>query len=385
MQFDFFHWNELTPAQHRRVTEHYGDLRPWLTIPRARPTMVLTAWEGSALVGMSLITHDRVSVSGAVIDVAAVRSLQIAASLPPSAAVELAMTHAATLFDEGIGILLLRGDVGIWSPHGFAPISYPTHTAWSQRPAPVQPQPGTVSIGYLDDELRGAIADIARARPLRSVAVVDRDSPAPAQWLVVRGRDGQLRAAAELQPVMGAVAQYAVSRAVAVDDGAALDTLDALWAHPDTTALSLALPLDHPLTRMAVFSGAATTFQAAAPQTLLAGIVDLPTMLTALIPAFRARVAASVYHDWVGGVRLEISDERAMVMLEQGSVSVIDGTREAAVRMRSIELPALAQLCFGYRSVSALRRAGLLQCDDTELPILDVLFPVLQPALSWDA
>jgi hypothetical protein len=105
-------------------------------------------------------------------------------------------------------------------------------------------------------------------------------------------------------------------------------------------------------------------------------------MLTALIPAFQQRVRVSAYADWVGGARIEISDERAMIMLDHSEITVIDGSRDAAIRMRNVELPALAQLLLGYRSVAALRRQGLLYCDDTELAVWQVLFPERQPVID---
>lgn len=382
MDITYLSWNELSAPQKHTLETSYGDVAAWLMMPRARPSMILSAWVAQTVVGLSVLTHDRVSVGSCIIDVAVNRRLVVAPDVPAALRVELAMTHAGHAFDDGLGILLVDGAVADWSPYGFAPVSYPVVTTWATRPPRVAVQPGTVATTVLDAELAGAIADIARARPLRSVAVVDSASHTPATWLVVRGRDGQLRAAARIeQAEHGGVV---VRRAVAGDDGAAGDLVDALLADPTLPTPRFELPLDHPLTRMALFSGAHTMCHAAAPTGLLAGIIDLPTMLTALIPAFRSRIAGSLYHDWVGGVRLEISDERAMIMLDHGNVSVIDGTREAAVRLRSIELPALAQLCFGYRSVSALRRAGLLQCDDTELTLLELLFPVLQPTFGWE-
>ena len=117
---------------------------------------------------------------------------------------------------------------------------------------------------------------------------------------------------------------------------------------------------------------------------VLLGVLDLPMMLTALIPAFEQRLRASAYAQWNGGVRIEISDERAMIMVTNGKVTVIDGTREADVRIKQVELLALAQMTFGYRSIGGLRRAGLLVCDDTELPLCEVLFPALYPHLSLE-
>jgi hypothetical protein len=50
--------------------------------------------------------------------------------------------------------------------------------------------------------------------------------------------------------------------------------------------------------------------------------------------------------------------------------------------MRHVEVPALAQLLLGFRSVAMLRRMGMLACDDTELPLLEILFPELYPVVD---
>ena len=56
---------------------------------------------------------------------------------------------------------------------------------------------------------------------------------------------------------------------------------------------------------------------------------------------------------------------------------MIDGSRPADLRLRQITLPALAQLCLGYRAAADLRATGGLACDDSALGLLDALFPVV--------
>lgn len=378
MQNTYLFWDGLSADQLTQVRDQFGSVDAWLGLKRARSSTLLTVWQNDVPVGISVMTQDRVAIQGTIVDIATIRLQSFSATPDTLDIVDLTMMHAAAALDEGIGIILRTGDSSTWAAFGFAPISYDVATSWLHQPRMSRPQPGTTQRVIANSDIVHAISDMHRVRPTGSVDIVDWDDVHPADWFLLTSRDGQLRGAAELDIINSVIH---CRRAVVTDDGAAGDLIDGLIDTFTATKLQLILPPAHPLTRMALAVGAETRIHAAQPYSVLGGIIDLPTMLTALIPAFTARVAASRYSDWVGGVRLEISDERAMIMLNAGVVTVIDGTREAAVRMRTIEVPALAQLCFGYRSVSALRRAGLLSCDDTELPICEILFPCLTPVL----
>ncbi len=378
MLYTMHFWDELSTLQLACIDSRTPQLHQWLAVDRARPSTILTLWQADALCGYSVMTHDRISIAGTVVDVATIRIQQLEQDVAAEYAVELAMTQAGAALEEGIGIVLVHGHVSVWSPFGFAPISFDVRTTWTGSRLFSQPQPGTTVVGLGDAVLQRHIADMARARPTPAIDIVDWDYPVAQNWFQLYSREGQLRAAAHAEFNN----QMVVCRqAVVTDDAAAGDLVDALCATYGAAAVDLRTGPTHPVTRMALFSGANMSLHIAQPDSVLAGIIDLPTMLTALVPVFRARIAASLYRDWVGGVRIEISDERAMIMCNASDVSIIDGTREAVVRIRSVELSALAQLCFGYRSVSALRRAGLLACDDTELPLCEILFPALTPVI----
>jgi hypothetical protein len=111
----------------------------------------------------------------------------------------------------------------------------------------------------------------------------------------------------------------------------------------------------------------------------LAGVVDLVGMLEALTPEIERRLARSRYAGWSGNLRIEIATERITLALESGRAAVIDGSRPADVRLRQLALPALAQLCLGYRAASDLRATGGLACDDSALGLIDALFPTVMP------
>jgi len=109
----------------------------------------------------------------------------------------------------------------------------------------------------------------------------------------------------------------------------------------------------------------------------LAGVVDLPLLLEALAPEFERRLARSRYAGWSGNLRMEIETERITLAFAEGRATVIDGSRPADLRLRQITLPALAQLCLGYRVAADLRDTGGLACDDSALGLLDALFPAV--------
>jgi hypothetical protein len=380
MQQRYLFWDELRSDQISAAITQFGPVDAWMALKRARPSSLLTAWDDQTLVAISVMTHDRLAIQGTVVDVATIRRQSYIAIYDKTADVELTMMHAAAAHDEGIGIVLRTGDAAFWAAYGFAPISFEVTTTWPQTPQMSRPQPGTIQRIAANSDILQRVSDIQRVRPTGTVDIVDWEDIGPSDWLLLNNRDGQLRGAAQLESTeLGTVCR----RAVVTDDGAAGDLIDGLVDTFGASRLSFTLSPEHPIVRMALAVGAETRMHAAPSFGVLAGIIDLPTMLTALVPAFSARIAASGYAVWVGGVRLEISDERAMIMLNAGVVTIIDGTREAAVRIRGIELPALAQLCFGYRSVSALRRAGMLVCDDTELPLCEILFPCITPVLPF--
>jgi len=320
-----------------------------------------------------------VRVGVALVDIATVRHTQTTQG-NDDVLVELIMYQAQSFLDEGIGIVLMKGDISYWSQFGFAPISMDVETRWTALPTLRSDEPGRVRIGQLsttDSELvRGIQLSAVHSQ---SVEYVDFAQPTSHLWVQLVGRDGQLHAAAECAYEANSVL---VRRAVACDDGAAYDLVSALLNHAATRELILQLPQSHTVTRMAQAHRATTRVATSRAQGMIAGVIDLPAMLHALTPAFRQRIAASHYATWNGGVRVEIRDERAMIMVNDTAVTIIDGTREASVRLKNVEVPALAQMAFGYRSIGALRKMGMLHCDDTELPLCEVMFPVLAPTLD---
>jgi hypothetical protein len=375
----FTFWSELSSLHQQHVVTLFGSLDHWLQMQRLRASSIVIAWDNQLPCGVSVISHDRIRVGAAIVDVATLRYSAKADGQADDLVVEMLMHQAQSLLAEGIGVVLVNGDVGFWSQYGFAPISLAVETRWPRSPVGNVSEPGTVRVGQLTVAEQALVRGMLMAQSGEDVALIESALPDLHAWLQIIGRDGQLRAAAQLVSVDSRVE---VVRATASDDGSALDLVSALLEYvSDSQHLTIRLPQSHAVTRMAQELHAVTTVMTSPPQTIMAGVIDLPLMLESLKPAFRQRILASPYAQWSGGVRVEISDERAMIMFDNGDVRIIDGTREASLRIKHVEVAALAQMTFGYRSIGALRRSGMLFCDDTELSLCEAVFTYTAPTL----
>lgn len=373
-------WDDLTDSQKHLVAQHHPGIAQWRDVRRARSSSVAIGWRESMIVAAVAISHERISVDGVLIDVAIVRETYCNHGEEFSIVVETLMNQALTLLDEGIGIILVNGHVAAWHQFGFAPVSY--DVAIAQADAPTMSLHTQATVRTPSDAEWQTIVSMAMLQHRTGIALYDVTLPVRKPWVVLTGRDGQLRAAAA---VMCDNHTCRVVAAVASDDGAAYDLMQQLWYTPLMPHKpTVRLALDHAFARAAVAQYGIISLHSATAHGMLAGVIDLPTMLNALVPVFEKRLRHSVYAEWSGGVRIEISDERAMLMIDHGSVHVIDGTREADVRLKQVDVAALAQLAFGYRSVALLRRFGMVMCDDTELALFDILFPARMPVIALD-
>jgi hypothetical protein len=375
-------WSDLSVFTQRDVVTALGDLTPWMQAARTRPSTIVVAFQHQLPVAALVTHHDRMAVGAAVLDVAVVRQVIHTTDVAHEVIVQMVMHQAMMFIEEGLGLVLVHGDVSAWSHHGFAPVSHRVRVAWRGEIPALAAAPNRAQLAIPTTAERQLIQSMALTDTHVAVRIVDWAAWSQRPWLLLYGNDGQLCAAAD---IVTKGDETIVVQAVASDDGAASDLVSQLL-HSGLAAapIVIQLPYTHAVTQMALHHHGVVQVATAGVQAVLLGVLDLPMMLTALIPAFEHRLRASAYANWNGGVRIEISDERAMIMVSNGKVTVIDGTREADVRIKHVELSALAQMTLGYRSIGALRRAGLLLCDDTELPLCDVLFPALYPHLSLE-
>lgn len=375
-------WHELSPAEQHDVVTVLGNIAVWMQAARTRPSSIVVAFAQQTPLAAVVTLHDRVVVGAAVIDVAVVRHVTHVADFAHAHIVQLVMHQAMAFIEEGLGLVLVSGNVAEWSQYGFAPVSHRVRVAWNATLPALAVAPDRAHVRIPTRAEQQLIQSMTLTATQVSVRIVDWAAWPDRPWLLLYGTDGQLCAAADIVVHGG---EQRVVQAVASNDGAASDLVGhLLYGGLVAQPVVLQLPITHSVTQMAMHYQGVLQMASAGGQAVLLGVLDLPMMLTALIPAFEQRLRASTYMHWNGSIRIEISDERAMLMVSDGKVSVIDGTREADVRIKQVELVALAQMAFGYRSVGGLRRAGLLMCDDTELPLCDVLFPALYPQISLE-
>ena len=375
-------WSDLPESTQVEVNAILGDLTIWTQAARTRPSTIAVAFHHQAPVAAVVTLHDRVAVGPAVVDVAVVRHVTHIPDFLHENIVQLLMHQAMLFIEEGLGLVLVAGNASAWAPYGFAPVAHRVRVAWGGELMQLAVAPDRAQFAIPTPAERQLIQSMALTNHAVAVRIVDWADWPQRPWLLLYGNDGQLCAAAD---IVTHGDEQRVVQAVASNDGAASDLVAQLrYGGQVSSPIVLQLPLTHGVTQMALHHQGVVQMATAGGHAGLVGVLDLPMMLTALIPAFEQRLRASAYAHWNGGVRIEISDERAMIMVTNGKVTVIDGTREADVRIKQVELLALAQMTFGYRSIGGLRRAGLLVCDDTELPLCEVLFPALYPHLSLE-
>ncbi|HEU4324554.1 MAG TPA: hypothetical protein VFS21_15535 [Roseiflexaceae bacterium] len=340
-----------------------------LARPRYRPDFTLLAERHGALVGYALLAHERLGLGVATLEVG-----RLAEVVAPDDALLGALLGEAlrVLSEQGLPFVTLRGPAARFEPFGCAPVRYRARLDPAAAPDASRLRPA----GPDDQETLDALYTACYAGlPLHQA----RAAPDWRVWL-----DGPLRVLL-LDDRHGRVAAYAalnetalVVEAAAADAGAARTLLAAL---ANAGAGTLALPPQHRVAQAALLLGGEVRVAAAPTDgpAELAGVVDLAGALSALAPEIARRIAGSHYAGWHGSLAIETTAERIALALTPGRVAVIEGGRSADIRLRRVTLPALAQLCLGYRPAADLRATGGLTCDDADLGLIDIVFPMLMP------
>lgn len=366
-----------------------GVLSRHLARPRYRPSLTRVAERGGAIVGYALLGHARLRLGAATIETGQIEALTITPAGRAAGLFEpLIGDCLRTLVEEQLPLAMVAGPRELYEPLGFAPHRF-TSTVEVPLGTNTHPQHGD-----LREAVEADLDDLAALyeASYQAIPLADLRAQPDWRWLldgrairVLEDRRRRAIAYAALAPGQPGVA-LGCDEAAAADSGAArclLHALAGLARHANPSRLQLALPLDHRVAQAALHLGGEGHLVATAggrDATALAGVVDLPELLAALGPEFERRLALSRYAGWSGNLRVEIATERITLALAAGRATVIDGSRPADVRLRRVELPALAQLCLGFRSASDLRATGGLDCDDSALGLIDALFPVVMGA-----
>jgi hypothetical protein len=340
--------------------------------PRYRLALTRIAERAGQVVGCGLLAHRRLGLGAATIEAGHVELLGGADAFEA-----LLGECLRVLSEEALPLATIDGPRETYGQFGFAPYRFVT-TVELGAGAATTTSAGTLrpaGAGDLDD-LAALYAATYRGLPLAEVRAVPDWHWRLRFWPVEVMQDSRGRVTAYAIAVPGLEGSVRLAEAAAADAGEARRLLAVLRQAGSPVIVDL--PLAHPVAQAALHLGG-TARVAAAPEagdSPLAGVVDLPAALEALAPEFERRLAGSRYAGWSGNLRVEIETERITLALEGGRATVIDGSRPADVRLRRVELPALAQLCLGYRAAADLRATGELDCDDSALGLLDALFPL---------
>jgi predicted acetyltransferase len=359
-----------------------------LARPRYRPAFTRIAERAGQLAGYALIGHQRLRLGAATLEAGRIAALDLMpAEHDPSEFAALLGDCLRVLAEEGLPLATLHGSVADYGSFGFAEYCFKsTAKCWNLDRERHNSMLRPVCEEDLDD-----LAALYEANYSQLPLTEIRTAPDWRYWLA-----GD-RAAWGLEDARGRLVAYAamnsravedsratldVQEAAAADAGAASALCMALLGHSqnqDCEQIHMQLSPWHLVAQAALQLGSHISLTASKPSnhTSLAGVVDLPLLLEALAPEFERRLARSRYAGWSGNVRMEIETERITLAFAEGRATVIDGSRPADLRLRQISLPALAQLCLGYRVAADLRATGGLACDDSALGLLDALFPAV--------
>jgi len=357
-----------------------------LARPRYRPAWTRIAERAGQIAGYALIGHQRLRLGAATLETGRITVLELTPNEhDPGEFAALLGDCLRVLSEEQLPLALVRGPADTYAPFGFAPHTF---LSYVQLAPSSDTTPGTALRRATEDDLDdlAALYDASyQALPL----TVARSAPDWRFWLagdrmqlVAEDQRGRVAAYATTDP---GPAGLTVDEAAAADAGTARLLCHSLqnYAHAQGWSLRLALSPWHTVAQAALHLNGTARLSAHATSgdqhgyDQIAGIVDLPLLLEALVPEFDRRLARSRYAGWSGTLRMEIETERITLAFTAGRATVIDGSRLADLRLRQITLPALAQLCLGYRVAADLRATGGLACDDSALGLLDALFPAL--------
>ncbi|MCG8351487.1 MAG: GNAT family N-acetyltransferase [Chloroflexales bacterium] len=355
---------------------------------RYRSAFTRAAFANNALIGYALIRHERRRLGVATLEVGWLDDIYI----PPDwrgrgAFRALLGDYLGVLVEHDFPFAMLHGPVKLYAPFGFAPYRFGAAALGEARSAETSAQLRSATLADSDD-LAALYAANYRDLPLTEVR-------AATDWRWRFAQGGKLEVLQDRQERVVAYAaveqrlvrtKLRVVEAAAADAGVARVLITALLAQAYEQGLAhlyLALAPEHCVSQAALQMGGIVHVAAAPEQgnryghADLAGIVRLSGALAMLTPELERRLALSHYAGWSGTIQIELETGRIILTFQDGRVAISNDSRAFDLRLRKVKVPALAQLCLGYRAPADLRATGDLDCDDTALSLFDVLFPVV--------
>jgi hypothetical protein len=361
-----------SPAGWGRLERRLGAaaLAKHLARPRSQQGFAIVAGpEGAA--GHLLLAHERRRLGAASLNIGQVMALEL--DDPGDDALRAGLLAAAADAASAAGLMWLRlyGQAAHYRRFGMAAASL-QHTL-------LLPSPPGGAVGGLRPATPADSDDLAALRASDGAAGATDPLRAAAEWRALIAEANLLVYDDRLGRAVGyvLVADGLVIEAAAADAGVARELLAALGAR--SSNLQLDLPLGQRVARAAILLGAAARVWAPpddAP-TWLWGVVDLAGALGELRPELIRRLAGSRYAGWAGALSLEGATSAASLRAGGGELWVEAAAGPPDVRLHRMSLGGMAQLLLGYRAAADLRATGELSCADSDLGLIDSLFPAL--------
>ena len=358
-----------------------------LARPRYRPAFTRIAERAGQIAGYALIGHERLRLGAATLQAGRIAALDVQPIDHDGGELAALLGDClGVLAEEQLPLALVRGPAEAYTPFGFAAYHFSSAAEFWKHDHTQKDMLRPV----VEDDLEDLAALYEASYGQLPLAAI-RAAPDWRHWLadnqaVFGAEDSRGRLVA--YALLGSDRMYdtqialEIDEAAAADAGAARSLCAALLSRARERhyeLVHLTLSPRHVVAQTAMQLGGNIWIECpkSTDDMPLAGVVDLPLLLEALAPEFERRLARSRYAGWSGNLRMEIETERITLAFAEGHATVIDGLRPADLRLRQITLPALAQLCLGYRVAADLRATGGLACDDSALGLLDTLFPAV--------
>ena len=360
--------------------------------PRYQPGFTCVLEQDGVVVGYVLLRHMRWHFGATTFDVGMIEAMYLSSLHQSQQMAEMLLYELFRVcYDNAIPLVAIQGDLTTYERLGFAPYRFSTLTQIdvSQH---IEPK----SVHRLKTYSVDRQDECAALYEANYHAFALTESRVAADWRMWGEATSHIHVLEDLQ---GRTLAYAVQHeqvssaelqiveAAASDVGIATSLIAHLQQYANThaaTRIVFALPPAHPVTQAALHYGGTThintQIQSNSVDTAiadLAGVIDLPMALKTLQPELERRLAGSHYATWNGSIQTVLARQQITLAIANGRIIVEEEIAPAQIWVHLRSLAAAAQLLLGYRTSADLRANGMLQCTDTALGLLDILFPAI--------
>ncbi|NOK72078.1 MAG: hypothetical protein GFH24_608290n376 [Chloroflexi bacterium AL-N5] len=360
--------------------------------PRYQPGFTCGLEQDGALIGYVLLRHVRWRFGAAILDVGMIEALYLDTTHHSQHLLETLLYELFRVcYDNAFALVGLQGHHASFTPFGFAPYRFQVLTQIA-----VDERPELQSTHRLQSYSTDRMDECAALYEANYRTSALTDLRVAADWRMWGDTTPHIHI---LEDAQGRTLAYAVQHqgmpsnelriveAAAADVGVASSLIDHLQRYAyanNATHIGLALPSYHPVIQAMLQCGGTSHIRTQTTRDNLtnglvdlAGVIDLPMILSALQPDLERRLASSHYATWSGSIQFVLARQQITLTIANGHTVVEEGLAPAQIWVHIHSLETAAQLLLGYRTSADLRAHGTLQCTDTALGLLDILFPTI--------